>query len=59
MFHFRCSTCEKRGRQTVAATPTAAFRALATQIPSAHLFAQAQIKHKHTQPLNTINALSY
>lgn len=50
MLHFLCTACERRDRQSMAATPTAAFPALATQIPSAHLFTQAQFAQStHTR----------
>lgn len=43
MLHFLCTACERKDMQSVAATPTAAFPALATRIPSVHviLFTQA------------------
>lgn len=47
----------------MAATPTAAFPALATRIPSAHLFTHAQFAqstHTHTQAVETeTNARSH
>lgn len=49
MLHFLCTACERKDRQSVAATPTATFPALVTRIPSAHLFTHTQFSRKHTQ----------
>lgn len=60
MLHFLCAACERRGKQSMAATPAATFPALATRIPSAHLFTHAQFAQTtHTRSGNKTNAHSH
>lgn len=60
MLHFLCAACERSGKQSMAATPTATFPALATRIPSAHLFTHAQFAqttHTHAAEIKQMHTL--